>query len=353
MADNIVLPAVPVLSEIDDSTKLLIEQAGEINRYPISDLDIGGGDVTIDLSSADSVDNSGNPINADTLGGKPASEYVTKDYLMLNDIDADTLGGINADQYVTKDMLNNSSVKLNFSVVGDTKEPTNRTENMIWVNTNTEITKVVFRSIEPSNPVEGMVCIYTGSGSNVSFDRMVVNGIGVDEVYPISAKQYVSGAWVDVAAKTYQGGKWIDWFTYFYNKGNEYTSLTGGWEFVKGSTSDIHSTGTGTKNSDSITLSMGDTSTGAAITSKTIDLTPFSTLEVNVTDLNSDYVVWFGAVTTKGDVVNNVAAQATLTEGVVSLNVSTLSDKYYIAVYLQTDPGHYNNFVTFDSVRAY
>ena len=46
---NIVLPAVPVLSEIDDSTKLLIEQAGEINRYPISDLDIGGGDITIEI----------------------------------------------------------------------------------------------------------------------------------------------------------------------------------------------------------------------------------------------------------------------------------------------------------------
>ena len=76
MADNIVLPAVPVLKEIDDSTKLLIEQAGEINRYPISDLDIGGGDVTIDLNSpgGDST-NTGNPINADTLGGYPAEDY--------------------------------------------------------------------------------------------------------------------------------------------------------------------------------------------------------------------------------------------------------------------------------------
>ena len=76
MADNIVLPAVPVLREIDDSTKLLIEQAGEINRYPISDLDIGGGDVTIDLNSpgGDST-NTGNPINADTLGGYPAEDY--------------------------------------------------------------------------------------------------------------------------------------------------------------------------------------------------------------------------------------------------------------------------------------
>ena len=82
---NIILPAVPVLNEIDDSTKLLIEQAGEINRYPISDLDIGGGDVTIDLNSpgGDSI-NTGNPINADTLGGKPASDYVLKDELILD-----------------------------------------------------------------------------------------------------------------------------------------------------------------------------------------------------------------------------------------------------------------------------
>ena len=95
MADNIVLPAVPVLNEIDDSTKLLIEQAGEINRYPISDLDIGGGDVTIDLNSpgGDST-NTGNPINADTLGGKPASDYVLKDELILDGVGGGGKGDI-------------------------------------------------------------------------------------------------------------------------------------------------------------------------------------------------------------------------------------------------------------------
>lgn len=80
---NIILPAVPVLSEINDSTKILIEQAGEINRYPISDLDIGGGDVTIDLN-APGGSGIGNSINADTLGGKPASDYVLKDELILD-----------------------------------------------------------------------------------------------------------------------------------------------------------------------------------------------------------------------------------------------------------------------------
>jgi hypothetical protein len=100
-------------------------------------------------------------------------------------------------------MLNNSSIKLNFSVVGGTEEPSNPTENMIWVNTDTEITKVVFRSVEPSNPVDGMVYIYTSSNSNVSFDRIIINGIGVDEIYPISVKQYISGTWMDKTAKSY------------------------------------------------------------------------------------------------------------------------------------------------------
>lgn len=35
---NIVLPAVPVVSNINDSTNLLIEQAGEINRYSFSNI---------------------------------------------------------------------------------------------------------------------------------------------------------------------------------------------------------------------------------------------------------------------------------------------------------------------------
>ena len=91
---NIILPAVPVLSEIDDSTKLLIEQAGEINRYPISDLDIGGGDVTIDLLDNDETTDSGNPINADTLGGKPASDYIIKDELILDSIGGGGKGDI-------------------------------------------------------------------------------------------------------------------------------------------------------------------------------------------------------------------------------------------------------------------
>jgi hypothetical protein len=35
---NIILPAVPIISNINNNTNLLIEQAGEINRYSFSNI---------------------------------------------------------------------------------------------------------------------------------------------------------------------------------------------------------------------------------------------------------------------------------------------------------------------------
>lgn len=40
---NIILPWVNILNEINDSATMLVEQNGEINRFNIADLDIGGG----------------------------------------------------------------------------------------------------------------------------------------------------------------------------------------------------------------------------------------------------------------------------------------------------------------------
>ena len=54
----------------------------------------------------------------------------------------------------------------------------------------------------------GQVWISTGTSSLVAFNAVKKNGI---EVYPISAKQYIGGAWVDVEAKSYQDGVWVDW----------------------------------------------------------------------------------------------------------------------------------------------
>lgn len=99
-------------------------------------------------------------------------------------------------------------VELNFEVVGGTSQPNNPKENTIWINTSTSVNSWVFSATQPSNPVNGMVWISTGSDSIVEFNALKENGL---QVYPISAKQYVSGACVGKNAMTYQGGVWKSW----------------------------------------------------------------------------------------------------------------------------------------------
>ena len=99
-------------------------------------------------------------------------------------------------------------VELNFSVVGGTTQPTNPIENMIWVNTDVEITSWIFSVSEPSVKEEGMVWFSTSTDSNVEFNVLENNSI---QVYPIAAKQYINGVWVTKTAKSYQNGQWQGW----------------------------------------------------------------------------------------------------------------------------------------------
>ena len=97
---------------------------------------------------------------------------------------------------------------LNFKVVGGTSQPSDTKENTIWVNTSTTISGWAFSAETPSNPVAGMVWFLTGTSSNIEFNALTKNDV---TIYPLSAKQYVSGAWVDVTAQSYQGGVWKEW----------------------------------------------------------------------------------------------------------------------------------------------
>ena len=105
------------------------------------------------------------------------------------------------------------SSELNFSVkayASADELPSAEMENTIGVITDVEITSWIFSATEPTAHDEGMVCITTGTSSTVEFNALKKNGI---EVYPLSAKQYISGAWVDKTAKSYIGGEWKDWIT--------------------------------------------------------------------------------------------------------------------------------------------
>jgi hypothetical protein len=126
-------------------------------------------------------------------------------------INADTLGGVKADEYIKKSDA--MAVTKNYSVIGGMTEPVNKTENMIWVQTETEkIGKVYFSGIEPSNCADNDIWIYTNSNSSVvAFDSIRIGNDTMQTIYPIYGKQYIGGAWVDKTAKSYQGGAWVDW----------------------------------------------------------------------------------------------------------------------------------------------
>lgn len=162
---------------------------------------------------------------------------------------------------------------LNFNVVGGTSAPSNPKENTVWVDTDS-ITSWVFSATEPENLEDGMVWISTGTSSPAAFNVLKKNSV---MVYPLFAKQYVNGAWVDVTAKCYQGGAWVEWIQYLYNAGNEYTDITGGWE-KKNKLSSSTATGSMTKNADHVYLKNVQSATVGMVTVNEIDLTPYTQL---------------------------------------------------------------------------
>lgn len=132
---------------------------------------------------------------------------------------------------------------LNFKVVGN-PEPVNPRENTIWVNTDVEITGWIFIATEPTNPTDGLVWISTRTSSLVEFNALKKNGI---QVYPISAKQYVSGAWVDKEAKSYQNGAWVDWLKVVVTKPDQIETYNGATYSINGNSITVkHSGANGT-----------------------------------------------------------------------------------------------------------
>lgn len=169
---------------------------------------------------------------------------------------------------------NGGGAPLNFKVVGN-PQPTNPRENTIWINTDTAVTGYVFSAAAPSSPTQGMVWIAVGTSSPVEFNALKKNGI---QVYPISAKQYVSGAWVGRTAKIYQGGEWHDWMFDLYVDGSEWETRalkpSSGWPHVY--------TPTVTKNTDgSTTVSLtvsGEGGGGVWELKNDIDVTNYKSL---------------------------------------------------------------------------
>lgn len=183
----------------------------------------------------------------------------------------------------------------------------------------------------------GFVWIFTGNSSSAEFNALKKNGI---TVYPLSAKQYVSGKCVDKTAKSYQGGAWVDWWNgELYDSGNEYTTFTGGWKATASS-----STTQVTKSSADMTIKT-DYGGDSLYCSNKIDLTNFSKLVVTGksfrnnssatrTQGNTKICIWSDVGT---DGSSNRVAYADYPaedyDGEFELDVSSLIGEYYVGVY--------------------
>lgn len=117
---------------------------------------------------------------------------------------------------------------LNLAVVGN-PQPASPKENTIWVDTDARITGYIFSATEPETPAEGVVWIQIGTHSPAAFNALKKNGL---MIYPMSAKQYIGGAWVYKTAKSYQGGQWVEWIpeNALYYNGDECAHVSGGWQ---------------------------------------------------------------------------------------------------------------------------
>lgn len=227
-----------------------------------------------------------------------------------------------------------TGVELNFKVVGGTIQPTSPSENMIWVNTDVEISEWMFSATEPEAPIEGMVWITTDTKSTTSFNALKKNGI---QLYPVSAKQYVNGAWVDKTIKSNQGDEWVEAAiprVYIFKSGEGALVTT---KSRSGRNSSV------TLTQDSIAFYCGTGDTGTVIqTQNPISLTSFSKLKAravctSATSTSHPAQIGFatalaGDYTVKPD-ISHVVITADSVEREYSLPIPSGVESVYIGIY--------------------
>lgn len=229
---------------------------------------------------------------------------------------------------------------LNFKIVGN-PQPENPKENILWVDTDANITSWIFSATEPENLVEGMVWFSTGTASNVDFNALKKNGI---MVYPLSARQYVGGAWVDKTAKSYQNGEWVDWILYLLKDG-AVQGLSGGFYTVGYSSEMTISFDTAGQMTISIDGWSQGNSQGGAYSNKPIDVTPYNKMSFVIQlsqTVNGTAAGKVGITLTLDGTWTSVASTSlvnTTDEQTVEVDISSVTGEYYIQMILR---GHYD-----------
>ena len=209
-------------------------------------------------------------------------------------------------------------------------------ENTIGVITQTAITSWAFSATEPAEPVAGMVWISTGNSSGVAFNALKKNAI---QVYPLSAKQYVDGAWVDVIAMSYQGGEWVGWITYLYNYGQQRFAWQSRGQSYNGDSAWAGQAPKITKNDDgSVTLSIDTVYAAAGFyeLAEDIDMTNVKelTLLYKCTANNSSRLTVHSASAypMKTAIVAEAVLKSTSAWSTITLDCSAITGKYRVGI---------------------
>ena len=99
-------------------------------------------------------------------------------------------------------------VSAGLKIVGNPR-PKNPTEDIVWVNTDVDITGYFLTAEQPENLVEGNLWIKISDSSNIK----VGTPLGKDYITIMldSVSQYIGGELVSVEAMSFQDGVWVDW----------------------------------------------------------------------------------------------------------------------------------------------
>lgn len=220
---------------------------------------------------------------------------------------------------------------LNFKVVGNPM-PSTAKENTIWVDTD-KINNYYFSATQPENMAEYDVWFRIGTSSAAAFSATKKNPV---MIYPIAAKQYISGVLVSKNAKIYQSGEWAEFATYFYLNGDECTSNGGVWTNSGYSRSGF--TLAAPTKTDSYMLVKGNgsgTVNGFAGKEKTINLTDIDSITAIVENVAGESGYMLVMSSKSFSAPTNAAAYVMIsieqTKQTVTLDVSELTGNYYLA----------------------
>ena len=223
---------------------------------------------TEDFNDGDTFKVNGEAVTAKTQDGEPLSGgYFKAGNVVTAFLNGDTLN------------FKSGGAGLNFAVVGGTTQPASPKENTIWVNTDTAIGGWAFSAAEPT-AAEGLVWILTGTTSPAAFNAAKKETL---TVYPQVAKQYIGGKWEPKEVQAYVGGEWKLPGMVLISDG-VYTGLST-WTKQGPSTEAIDKltvTENTTYNGVDHVVLLEVTNTTADFVSTAIDMTPFSTLEMEL-----------------------------------------------------------------------